>query len=270
MTGAGFILREFQGIPYYGCLAFESLPYLRHGFSSRRGGAPDSGESSLNLGETPWDSPARVQENRTRFLSALKLSGAPLVTIRQVHSSRVHIIEDISAQWNQTEGDAMITRVENITLGVKTADCLPVLLADPVGRAVAAVHSGWRGTLAGILPRTILEMQRVFGSDPSQLLAAVGPGIRACCYDVGSDVAGLFGEAYPGCCVKSPANTLQAKYFLDLPKILDEQMRIAGIRPENRHDLGACTRCNMREFFSYRAEGPAAGRLMSVIGIASP
>jgi polyphenol oxidase len=267
MTGAGFILREFWGIPYYSCLAFEKVPYLRHGFSTRRGGTPDLKESSLNLSDAPWDSTSRVNENRRRFLSALQLADAPLIALRQVHSNHVHIIEDISNQWNQLEGDAIATRVENIALAVKTADCLPVLIVDPANNAVAAVHSGWRGTLAEILLCTIREMQRAFGSDPAQLLAAIGPGMRACCYEVGNDVAALFKKEYPEC-LAMPASVHADKYLLDLGKALDVQMNRAGIRPENRYGLKACTCCNTEIFFSHRAEGSAAGRMMSVIGFA--
>lgn len=267
MAGAGFTLRESRGIPYYSCLAFEALPYLRHGFSTRLGGAPAFKESSLNLSETPWDSPARVNENRSRLLSALNLAGAPMITLSQVHSNRVHIIKDISVQWNGTEGDAIATRVEYIALAVKTADCIPVLIADPVRKAVAAVHCGWRGTLSGILLCTIREMQKAFGSDPSRLLAAIGPGIRACCFEVGSDVADLFRD-YPGSCSPSLIENHGNKYLLDLGKVLDIQMNLAGMRPENRFDMNICTCCSTHEFFSHRAEGAAAGRMMSVIGIA--
>jgi YfiH family protein len=266
MTGAGFVLRESRGVPYYSCLAFETLPRLRHGFSTRQGGAPDSKENSLNLSESSWDSPARVDENRSRLLSSLGLASAPLITLHQVHSNRVHIIEDISAQWNRTEGDAIATRLGNVALAVKTADCLPVLIADPETKAVAAVHSGWRGTLAGILPRTIREMQRVFESDPSKLIAAVGPGIRACCYEVGEDLARLFKNQHPECCLPSSIAGHRDKCFLDLAKVLYNQMDQAGIRSENRYDLGACTRCRNQEFFSHRAEGPGAGRMLSIIG----
>ena len=285
MTGEGFILREFLGIPYYSCLAFEEVPHLRHGFSTRRGGAPDLKESSLNLSDAPWDSTSRVNENRRLFLSALQLAAASLIVLRQVHSNRVHIIEDISTQWNQLgtcpsnrsgqfhysdrllEGDAMATRIENIALAVKTADCLPVLIADPAKNVVAAVHSGWRGTLSEILLCTIREMQRAFGSDPSRLLTAIGPGMRACCYEVGSDVAELFKKEYPECCSAMPASVHPDKYLLDLGKALDVQMNRAGIRPENRYDLKLCTCCNTEEFFSHRAEGSAAGRMMSIIGL---
>ncbi len=267
MTGTGFVLREALGIPYYSCLAFENLPHLRHGFSTRLGGAPDPMKSSLNLSDRPWDSPARVIENRRRLLSALHLAGAPLITLRQVHSNRVHIIEDNAAQWNGVEGDAMATRVQGIALAVKTADCLPVLIADPAGKAVAAIHSGWKGTLSGILPSAIREMQRAFGSDPSQLMAVIGPGIRKCCYEVGMEVADPFARKYPGCCSAGGFEGRGNKCMLDLCKVLEMQMDQEGIRAENRHDLGVCTCCNTGEFFSHRAEGAAAGRMMSVIGL---
>jgi len=179
----------------------------------------------------------------------------------------VHIIEDISTQWNQLEGDAIATRVDSIALAVKSADCMPVLIVDPAKNAVAAVHSGWRGTLAEILLCTIREMQRAFGSDPSQLLTAIGPGMRACCYEVGNDVADLFKKEYPEC-LAMPTSVRPDKYLLDLGKVLDVQMHRAGIRPENRYDIKACTFCNTEEFFSHRAEGSAAGRMMSIIGFA--
>jgi YfiH family protein len=268
MKQNGFVLREYRGVPYYSCRALESLPRLCHGFSTRLGGAPDPNECSLNLGLTSWDSAARVHENRSRFLAALKLEEAHLATLHQSHSNRVHIIEDISGQWNQSEGDALFTRIENVALAVQIADCLPILIADPVSNAIAAVHSGWRGTLSRILLRTIHEMQRAFDSNPVDLLIAVGPGIRACCFEVGSDVASLFEKEYPGSSLAKPAIGRPRKYYLDLCGALHIQMELACVPPENRYDLGSCTRCNTGEFFSYRAEGPAAGRMMAVIGLA--
>jgi polyphenol oxidase len=267
MSAEDFIHREFQGTSYYSCRAFENLPHMRHGFSTRRGGAPDLNESSLNLADAPWDSPARVNENRMRFLSALHLKEARLITLHQVHSKRVHIIEEISHQWNQSEGDALITRAENIALAVKTADCLPVLIADPATNAIAAVHSGWRGTLAGVLPQTIREMQRAFGSRPANLLIAVGPGIRSCCFEVGHEVVELFDIAFPGCSLAKSIKARPGKSLLDLCGALQVQLDLAGVSPENRFDLGACTCCNTSEYFSYRAEGAASGRMMAVISL---
>ena len=156
-------------------------------------------------------------------------------------------------------GDAIATRVENIALAVKTADCLPVLIADPVKNVVAAVHSGWRGTLSRILPCAIREMQRAFGSDPSQLLTAIGPGIRACCYEVGSDVANFFRNEFPGCCSANLNEERPQKYFLDLGKVLETQMNRAGIRPENRYDLKSAPAATRRSsFLTARKDPPPA------------
>jgi polyphenol oxidase len=268
MKGNGFILRESQGILYYSCRAFESLAQVRHGFSTRRGGSSAPGECSLNLGNLSLDPPEQVNENRRRFLSALHFENARLRTLHQIHSNRVHIIEDMTGRCEPLEGDALATRSTDVALAVQTADCLPILIADPANHAVAAVHSGWRGTLSRVLVNTIVEMQRAFNSNPSQLLIAIGPGIRACCFEVGSEVADRFNEEYSGCNPAMPAPSHPGKYLLDLGKALDVQMDLAGVAQENRYDLNICTRCNTQDFFSYRAEGQAAGRMMAAIGIA--
>ncbi len=262
----GFVYRKKNGIAYYGCRAIEELSVFYHGFSTRHGGWTDKNGSSLNLGYTHWDSPARVNANRQRFLTALNLDQTRLATLRQIHSDRVHIIEDVSVQGNQSEGDALITRTENITLAIQTADCLPILIADPMKKVGAAVHSGWRGTLARILQKTIVEMERAFQSNPAQLIVAIGPGIRACCFEVGEDVAAPFEKEYPGCLLTAPVNARRGKFALDLPKALEIQLNQAGIKPENSYDLGTCTRCNVSDFFSFRAEGENSGRMMAVIG----
>ncbi len=266
MRKDGFILRESRGIQYYSCRAFENVPRLCHGFSTRRDGSAASG-FSLGISHSSMDPTEQINENRRRFLTALNLEQSQLVTLHQVHSNRVYIIVDNRGEWNRSEGDALATRMENRALAVQVADCLPVLIADPVKRAIAAVHSGWRGTLSRVLLQTILQMQRVFGSNPPDLLVALGPGIRACCFEVGSEVAALFEADYPSSGLAVPVPARPGKYLLDLCKALEIQLELAGVRPENRHDLGACTCCNPETFFSYRAEGPAAGRMMAVIGL---
>jgi polyphenol oxidase len=269
MKKNGFLIRERQGIRYFSCEALNKVACLCHGFSTRDGGTPASAGSSFNLGYTSRDSIERVNQNRRRFLSALNLEDSHLSTLRQVHSNRVYIIEDSSGEGNQSQGDALITRKEDIALAVQVADCLPILIADPVKRAVAAVHSGWRGTLSRVLHCTILEMERAFESHPPDLIVAIGPGIRSCCFEVGSEVAECFEKEYPGLYLSTPSTVRPQKYLVDLAKALDFQLELAGVRPENRHDLGACTRCDTNLFFSYRAEGSAAGRMMAVIGFKS-
>jgi polyphenol oxidase len=264
MTG-GFDLRESGGIFYYSCAAIEKLPGIQHGFSTRRG-KPGPPGSSFNLGYTQWDTPESVAENRRLFLTALKLRDARLATLHQIHSDRVYIIKDNLGQWNQPEGDALITRAEGIAIGVQMADCLPVLVADPLSGAIAAVHSGWRGTLARLLLKTIREMQKAFSCDPANLIVAIGPGIRACCFEVEGDVISLFDREYHKDSLSIFGERRPGKFLLDLVGALRIQLKEAGADPRNIHDSGACTRCNVAEFFSHRAEAGRSGRMMAVIG----
>jgi polyphenol oxidase len=254
----GFVLRKKDGIPYYSCPAIEKALGFRHGFSTR----------ALNLGYTNWDSPESVASNRKRFLTALNLDPARLATLHQIHSDRVHIIKDVPAQWNRSDGDALITGIENCALAVLTADCFPIILADPRNKVAAVVHSGWRGTLARILQKTIEAMRREFGSDPAHLVAAIGPGIRSCCFEVGEQVAALFEKEFAH--VTNPRHDHPGKFLVDLPKALELQMNGSRIKPGNIHDICSCTRCNPDEFFSYRAEGQNSGRMMAVIGVVNP
>ena len=237
MQTAGFILHETPA-PYYSCRAFESLTWLRHGFSTRR------------------------------LLCAPGIENTSLISLKQIHSNKVHVVESRQAETENHEGDALVTNVKNAALAIKTADCFPVLIVDPVHRAIGAVHSGWRGTLTRVLPNAIDEMFRRFQSDPARLLFALGPGIRECCFEVGEEVARLFIEAYPEKSTARPHPTTSGKYLVNLPAVLKAQLMQSGVPPENIHDLGMCTCCNTRDFFSWRAEGPATGRMIAVIAIA--
>jgi hypothetical protein len=194
------------------------------------------------------------------------LASARLATLSQIHSDRLHIIEDTPDQWNRRqEGDALATNHAGIAVGVLVADCFPILIADPDNGAVAAVHSGWRGTAQRVLSKAVTGMHKAFGTRPEHLLAAVGPGIRACCCEVGPEVASLFEERFPGLDLAQPRAGRPAKYLLDLPRALAIQCAEAGLDLERLFDVGACTRCHPEEFFSHRAEGEAAGRMMALI-----
>ena len=266
MQNAGFTRREAEGIVYYSCTALETVPHLRHAFSTRHGGISPMPAQALNLGHVSWDKIAHVAENRRRFLSALNLALSKLVTVSQVHSAAFHIIKSRADQWNpRTPGDGLATAAEGVALAVQVADCFPVLMAAPRNGAIAAVHAGWRGACARILSRTVAGMQRSLGADPAELLVAIGPGIRSCCYEVGEEVASAFDAGFPGAGLCSPSLHKPGKYILDLPRSLKLQLAEAGVRQEAVSDLGLCTRCNPAEFFSYRAEGAHSGRMMAVI-----
>jgi len=267
MIASGFVRRVVNGVSFYSCLALEDLAQVRHGFSTRIQGAESPQGNSLNLSMVPWDTPERVSENRSRFLSALGLASARLVTLSQVHSDQVHVIEEETVSGGRRrEGDALITVQAGMAVGVLVADCFPIVLADPDTGAVAAVHSGWRGTAQRILAKTIEKMRTGLGSRPSHLWAALGPGIRSCCFEVGAEVEDVFEKAFAGAHLSRQNPEHAGKYLLDLPRALAIQCEESGLAPGNIFELGICTRCHPEEFFSYRAEGHCAGRMMALIG----
>ncbi len=200
------------------------LPWLVHGFSTRTGGtsrlegSPD-GQGVLNLGFTSWDTRENVLVNRTKLLSALRAGQMNLLTLRQIHSDVVHVLDAFldnvpralpphhpgaprdlpQDRLDAPRGDAGITRAQGWLLGVQTADCVPVLMVDTRQHAVAAVHAGWRGTLRRIAAKTLGRMQMAFGTRPEDVVAVLGPAIGRCCYEVGPEVAqtyaGQFAQA---------------------------------------------------------------------------
>jgi purine-nucleoside/S-methyl-5'-thioadenosine phosphorylase / adenosine deaminase len=267
MSTSDFVRKVEHGVPIYTCRALEELPSVRHGFSTRIGGV-SSGESALlNLSRVPWDLPELVEDNRRRFLGAAGLHEASLITLSQVHSDGIHIIENNQAQWNASAaGDALVSRSPGNALAVQVADCFPVLIADPDTMTVASIHAGWRGTRSRILTKTVAAMRRLSGSDPASLWVALGAGIRSCCFEVGAEVVAQFHHEYPGGALAARHPVHEGKFLLDLPAALRYQTEEAGIRPDRVFDLGMCTCCNIDEFFSYRREGERSGRMMGLIG----
>lgn len=273
---------------------FDSLGCLVHGFSTRLGGASTCyGGRTLNLGFTPHDSRENVDHNRKLFLSevgALNADGHswPLLQMKQIHSAIVHRVEAPGS--NPLAGDGLITNTPGLLLAVKTADCVPVLVADIRRQAVGAFHAGWRGTVARIVEKGIGEMRRHFGSDPGDLKAAIGPCIRQCCYSVGEEVraefesqfsyaAELFVEVFDGNAlhIRYPLLFLNkrppghgesgAEIHLDLVEANRRQLLAAGFAGESISVIEGCTACDTTRFFSHRAENGKTGRMMAVIGI---
>lgn len=175
---------------------------------------------------------------------------APLATVKQVHSA---LVLRAGGEGLQGTGDGVICDRPGLLAGIRTADCFPVLIADPQKRAVAAVHAGWRGAAGGIVPAAVHAMGRDFGSDAADLHVAIGPGIGPCCFEVGPEVALQFGQ--------------EGRVHLDLGAEIARQVAICGV-PETQVELAhLCTFCDPGGFYSYRREGAAAGRMMSFIGI---
>jgi YfiH family protein len=176
-----------------------------------------------------------------------------VVTVHQVHSNLV--ISNHGAAARTEDADALIDNTTGIAIGIKTADCVPVLLVDPVRRAVAAIHAGWRGTAAAIVPAAIRAMANEFGTRPEDLHAAIGPAIGACCYEVGPEVASEFGVLATG------------HVHLNLAAVNARQLQAAGVLRDNISIAGECTRCNPERYHSFRRDAQAAGRMISWIRI---
>ena len=267
-------------------LSWNAYEWLRHGFSGREGGVSTVyGGNSLNLGWTKEDDPALVAENRRRFYDASQgnlggKAGFPAVTLRQTHSAVIRSIREEDGVFEGSlhtaegkavlEGDGAVTNLPGVMLGVQTADCVPVLVADVSKRVVGAFHAGWRGTVARIVERGIEVMRLEYGSRPGDLVAAVGPSIGTCCYAVGEEVQSEFGAQF------GYAETLfraadDGQMHLDLWEANRRQLVDAWVSAERITVVGECTACmvagGQRKYFSHRAERGFTGRMMSVIGV---
>jgi len=270
------------------------LRWLVHGFSTRRGGVSTAyGRPSLNLGSTPEDTHRNVERNRRLFAEAIGASKMKMVAVRQVHSDIIHRVE--AAPREPLAGDGLITQTPGLLLTIRTADCYPVILADPCRRVVGVFHAGWRGTLARIVEKGVGEMRRHFRTEPSDILAAIGPGIGACCYKVGEEVREKFLARFPYAeqlfHTTEEYDEVKLKYpmlFLTqrapghshelFPKAIHLNLALAnrlqlidcGVPEANIFTSGACTSCQTRRFFSHRAEKGVTGRMIAAVGIPKP
>lgn len=273
-------------------------PWLVHGFSTRQGGYSNAyGMGELNLGFTDEDDRKNVERNRELFIRELEGAGGgtsasasswELVNLRQIHSDVIYCVDNSAKKL--APGDGMITKQPRTLLAIRTADCLPILIADPERRAVGAFHAGWRGTLGRIAEKGVGAMRREFGSMPKNLVAAIGPGIHGCCYAVGAEVreqfesqfeyaADLFREVHDADAVrkKYPLMFMNQRapghgdagpeLHLDLVEANRRQLLAAGLRAENIEASELCTACRTELLFSHRAEHGKTGRMFGAIGI---
>jgi hypothetical protein len=260
-------------------------------------------ERVLNLGFTDWDTRERVRDNREKFLRAIVASKMRVVALQQIHSDIVHVIHSLNQSPTTTEspgttsseaaprGDALITREPSVLLVVQTADCIPILLADPRRQVIAAIHSGWRGTVRRIAAKALGRMQMEFGTKPEDVIAALGPGIGQPCYEVGTEVAAEFHAQFPNArewfegpfdqladsdndpnwlpwlTMKPPGHAPPPpRAHLDLIAANRAILEEAGIPRRNISSSGFCTACRSDLFFSFRKER-TTGRMIAAIGI---
>ena len=269
------------------------LAWLVHAFSTRNGGVSRAyGGSALNLGFTKHDSRAAVERNRELFLKELGVANGrrswPLVSLRQIHSDLIHQVDRMTE--HPLAGDGLVTGTPEVLLAVQTADCLPIILADRKRHAIGVFHAGWRGTVKRIAEKGVGEMQKYFKSDPRNLVAAIGPGVRGCCYEVGEEVRTKFEtqfayanslfrevkesdpvrEKYPllFLTARAPGHSeLPVKLFLDLVEANRRQLLDAGVLAKNIDTAAPCTACHPDLLFSFRAEKGVTGRMVAAAGI---
>lgn len=244
-------------------------PGIGHAFFTRAGGVSEGLYASLNGGLGSQDEPARVAENRSRMAGHLGVPPSHLVSLYQIHSAEVAIIEGPMALADRPRADAMVTRVPNLALGIATADCGPILFADPVGRVVGAAHAGWKGALSGVIAATVEAMERL-GSARADIVAVLGPTISQSAYEVGDDFRSRFAdEVLESDAHFAPGERAGHAQF-DLPGFIARRLREAGIA--NASTLGLCTYADPDRFYSYRRtthRGEADyGRLISAIVLA--
>ena len=273
LTQAGFYWRETEGVRALICGPLEQDGFV-NGFSTRLGGVSDMPKDALSLAGFNDDKAENILENRRRFLKLFPGDWA-LAGCWQVHGADVRIVEN-AAEAKPAENergdtiycDAIVSDAEGVLAGIKTADCVPLLIGDPKTGAFAAVHAGWRGTLAGIGVVAVKRLAAEYKAQPEDLRVAIGAAAGPCCYEVGSDVIDAFTSKFAdGSQLFTP--TSEGHAFVDLLKSNRDQLVDAGVRLDRIHTAALCTMCRTDLFFSYRREKSVqgkVGRLMAVVG----
>jgi len=237
---------------------FKQFPQVVAAQSTRHGGVSPAPYHSLNLGKNTDDDPANIAENRRRFCDHLGFSANQMAWANQVHGDRVH---KVVAPGGCEGFDALVTNTPGILLSVSVADCTPILVFDVRQNAVAAIHAGWRGTVAGIATKTLAMMESSFGTRAADCFAYIGACIDECSFEVGNEVAAEFAEQF------KRFDAGRGKFFVDLKKANAAQLTAFGL-PENQIEISPfCTVLHHHDFFSHRKSGGKTGRGLGVISL---
>lgn len=245
-------------------------PGVAHGFSTRQGGVSLGILDSLNLGTSRGDAPGNVEENFSRFCAAIGADKAGLVFSAQVHEAEIRVCTSADAGLGLTreidyQADGLITDVPGLALTVFTADCLPILLCDPVRRVIAAVHAGWRGTALGIAEKAAEKMVAHYGCDPAHILAAIGPGISKCCFETHEDVPNAMTEALGAPALRYIEVREDGKFKVDLKGLNACRLERAGLLPDHIAISDHCTACMPEAYWSHRVTRGERGSMAAVI-----
>lgn len=238
---------------------------FRHGFSLRTGGVSGAPFDTLNLARNVGDDPEAVRQNHLRFAEAVGYAPGNLYEVSQVHGARVEVLEEgvEPLALRAREADAIVSARPNTAVGVRVADCVPVLLAHPRSGAVAAVHAGWRGVVAGVVPSAVGALAAQVGAERSEFLAALGPHIGPDAFEVGHEVAAALQGCLPG--VEGVVLAREPRPHVSLATAVRAQLVRAGLFDANVEIVEGCTFRESQRFFSFRRDGKRSGRHLAVI-----
>ena len=264
-----FQQHDTNGLLYYTAQVLHRKG-VTHGFSSRLGGVSQGALSSLNLGRSRNDNPLCVRENHRLFQRALGVRSPRVCMCQQVHSDTVRVVTEDDALSDLYDpigydADGIVTNRRGISLMIFYADCIPILLYDPVCQVIGAVHAGWRGTALGIVERAVAQMASNFGSQPKNILAAIGPGIGPCCFETHDDVPEAMVEALGPEAMPFLVPLPEGKFQVDLKGINRHRLLRSGLSSDHVSVCDVCTACNTDIFWSHRKLGEARGNQAALI-----
>ncbi len=263
-----------NGVVFYKNKMLEDVSFIRHAFSTRIGGVSKDAYASLNLSKNSRFSKDEILENYRLFSEAIDVDYTHMVLSDQVHDDKIHIAsrrdcgKGLTKESDILNTDGFITNEPSVALVTFYADCTPVLIVDPVKRAIASVHSGWRGTLLQIAQKAVLKMQNVYGSDPKDLLCVTGPSIKQCHFEVGYEVYDQFYDVF-GELAKENTVFKNDKCYIDTDALNFRSLTDVGVLPQNINMCPDCTYCGKDTLYSHRGDKGKTGRMCAVIEIQS-
>ena len=262
-----FALEKKKTIPYLQAEKLVACDFLVHAFCTRLGGVSEEDYKSLNMSFREGDEEFHVLQNWSKLAAAFDIPMENFLVLNQIHGDNIFVIQPRGEYFTSRDAlnyDAIVTDRANLAICIKTADCVPVFLVDPVKKVIAAVHAGWRGSALGITAKVIRLMQNQYGSSPSDLLAAIGPSIGPCCYEVDLPAAAAFHRHKNAEAFLFPGKR-KDRWRLDLAEANRQQLLDGGIPADNIEAAGVCTVCRQEAFFSHRGSGGVTGRQINFL-----
>lgn len=260
--------KTVNGVPFLSYPMFERTGIVNHGFSTRLGGISKGSCATMNISITRGDDPEAIAENKRRIAGAIGVCVEDMTFTQQTHTTNVAVVEEADRGGRFMETDGMVTNVPGICLVTFYADCVPLFFVDPVKKAIGLSHSGWRGTVGKMGKVTVEKMTEMYGTDPGNVLAAIGPSICQDCYEVSGDVIDEMKASFDERMWEELFYRKDnGKYQLNLWKANEAVFLEAGIRKEHIAVTNVCTHCNPELLFSHRAAGEKRGNLSAFLAL---